>query len=456
VLSLAFATSAFGATITIGTPDSDYLARTTKIDFSGLENGDVVTSVTDDNVKVDFDQNVEKLFIDGFSHDEQFAWWGYLPNVEETTANVLATAYGEGGTDPQIVTMNLSKSVRTFGFEMAPRWGGGSNDDPLLSTVTFRLYENGDVVGVVNRTVTVITTQDNYNALLFAISSDVAFDEVEIAASYPAYPGDYGLLVGQLRYSEAEAPIVSGTVTSADTGIGVPFSHVSIWHGAEYVTGVDADYAGRYSVALPPATYTFNASGPGWDPSTEEVTVPDEPTFTQDLTLDTHHEQAIYRFFNMKGGVHFYTASDEEFINVYRSMSGVFHYDGIAYFVPWGEREGWTNPNTFPLYRFFNRNTGVHFYTMSEAEKNNVIATRGSDYTFEGVAYYVSDHLESLGATGLSYGPGFPVYRFYVPLRDAHFFTADSGEVLGKGSGLSNYYHYEGVGFYINQWQNVD
>ena len=228
---------------------------------------------------------------------------------------------------------------------------------------------------------------------------------------------------------------VSGTVEDASTGVGVPFSHVRFELGGSTVGEVDADYRGRYSIDLLPAVYTAYAYAPGWDGVTESVDVP-ETDVTQDFALTDHYDQAVYRFFNMKGGVHFYTASDAEFINTYENLSSVFHYDGIAYSVDLVDTE-----NQVPLYRFFNRNTGVHFYTASEAEKNNVIATRSNTYTFEGEAYGVRID-----------GVGTPVYRFYVPLRDAHFFTVDSGEI-SRISGLSNYYHYEGIGYWVGSFE---
>jgi hypothetical protein len=40
-----------------------------------------------------------------------------------------------------------------------------------------------------------------------------------------------------------------------------------------------------------------------------------------------------------------------------------------------------------PVYRFFNTQTGTHFFTISEAEKNNIIATL-PHFTYEGIAWY--------------------------------------------------------------------
>ena len=261
---------------------------------------------------------------------------------------------------------------------------------------------------------------------------------------------------------------VQGVVKDASTGVAIPFARVSVQVGAGPVAYFTTEYDGTYSYATVASDDIHMTASAGSRVTQLASVVVDEglPT-TQDFSLIRFSEfdQPVYRFFNMKGGVHFYTADDAEFINTYKNLSSVFHYDGIAYFVPWGDSEDpdAINPNTVPLYRFFNRRTGVHFYTASEAEKANVIATRSDDYTYEGIAYNVSDHPATFTAvagvaaeTGVALGRrlSLPIYRFYVPLRDAHFFTADSGEIFGpQNSGLSNYYHYEGIGFYINGWE---
>ncbi|MGL4882891.1 MAG: hypothetical protein ACRC8K_17800, partial [Waterburya sp.] len=42
---------------------------------------------------------------------------------------------------------------------------------------------------------------------------------------------------------------------------------------------------------------------------------------------------------------------------------------------------------TIPIYRFFNTETGTHFYTPSVAEKDNV-ENNLLNYKSEGIAYY--------------------------------------------------------------------
>jgi len=280
--------------------------------------------------------------------------------------------------------------------------------------------------------------------------------------------GVLALLVLALVLSPAvamAAPTISqgviGTIMDSSTGVGIPFAPVSIQvDGGDWVY-LTCGYDGTYSYATPvSADIRIHAGGPSFYNGEEvwPVVVTAGAVTTQDFSLDRGEmfEQPIYRFFNMRSGVHFYTANNQEFINVYKNLGTIFHYDGIAYYVPWGQSSNpsFTNPNTFPLYRFFNRNTGTHFYTMSEQEKANVIATRSDDYTYEGVAYWVSDRVFTTNIAAFFGMGGFPVYRFYVPARDSHFFTADSGEIFAPFTKLSDDYKYEGVGFYINGWRS--
>ena len=158
-------------------------------------------------------------------------------------------------------------------------------------------------------------------------------------------------------------------------------------------------------------------------------------TFAQNLALATQYSQPVYRFFNMKAGTHFYSANNAEFMNVFNAMTGAFRYDGIAWEVPLLSG----GPSMKPVYRFFNLKSGVHLYTADEAEKTNIQKKLAGQYRFEGVAYQV--RADDLGT---------PVYRFYVPKRNAHFYTQNTGEVLGSAK-LSNYYHYEGVAYYVGR-----
>jgi hypothetical protein len=89
----------------------------------------------------------------------------------------------------------------------------------------------------------------------------------------------------------------------------------------------------------------------------------------------------LYRFYDMKRGVHFYTASEAEKASLIQKMSNVYRYDGVACNV------SLDSENTQPVYRFYNKQKGVHFYTASAAQKDTVAANLRNIYQFEGVAY---------------------------------------------------------------------
>jgi len=114
---------------------------------------------------------------------------------------------------------------------------------------------------------------------------------------------------------------------------------------------------------------------------------------------------AVYRFFNAQSGNHFYTASADEKDNI--SLS--------------------------PVYRFFNPSNGDHFYTASENEKSLVANTSKSGYLFEGITFYA--YTNPVDGT-------VPVYRSLNGSTGDHFYTTSSSEKSVSG------YSYEGIAFY--------
>ncbi len=140
----------------------------------------------------------------------------------------------------------------------------------------------------------------------------------------------------------------------------------------------------------------------------------------------------VYRFYNMKNGTHFYTASYDEKINIIKTWPDIYKYEGVGY-----EYDGLKA--TKPLYRFYNRVTGSHFYTVSAEEANAVIAKWSNVYTFEGPAYNVSDTPVAGGT----------VYRFYNLKNGSHFFTASPDERDMVIATWPNVFRYEGEAYYL-------
>lgn len=110
-----------------------------------------------------------------------------------------------------------------------------------------------------------------------------------------------------------------------------------------------------------------------------------ETSYTAVITLSS---KKMYRLYNPNTGEHFYTASDEE--REYVIEAG-WNYEGVGWLAP---AEG------LPVYRLYNANGGEHHYTMS-MDECDMLTNAG--WTLEGVGWY-SDPNQSV-----------PLYREYNP-----------------------------------------
>jgi len=138
----------------------------------------------------------------------------------------------------------------------------------------------------------------------------------------------------------------------------------------------------------------------------------------------------VYRFYNFKKGVHFFTASETERRNVVARLSSTYRLEGVSYAI---DASG--TINSTPLYRFLNYRRGVHFYTASVVERDDVIRRLWRTYRYEGPAWKVSD-------------AGQPVFRFFNIKNGVHFYTASVAERDDVRRRLSRSFRYEGVAYY--------
>lgn len=99
-----------------------------------------------------------------------------------------------------------------------------------------------------------------------------------------------------------------------------------------------------------------------------------------------------------------------------------------------------TDSNSTSVFRFFNSQSGTHFYTTSETERGSLLSTR-SDLVYEGSSFEVD----------LSQQPGdVAVYRFFDALNGSHFYTASAPEwkaILATRTDMVS----EGIAFYVPQ-----
>lgn len=141
----------------------------------------------------------------------------------------------------------------------------------------------------------------------------------------------------------------------------------------------------------------------------------------------------VYRFYNLKSHAHFYTLSLEERDAVLKKHQGTLSYEGPAF---------WSFPaaGTIPVFRFYNPYSGSHFYTANEQEKARVQALWPYLFTYEGTAF----HIYTAPGDGRS-----PVYRFYNPETGCHFYTVSEQERAYVKATWPKTWNEEGVGFWV-------
>ncbi|MCR5211483.1 MAG: SH3 domain-containing protein [Lachnospiraceae bacterium] len=92
---------------------------------------------------------------------------------------------------------------------------------------------------------------------------------------------------------------------------------------------------------------------------------------------------------------------------------------------------------TVDMYRFYNQNSGEHFYSGDEKEKDELVT---AGWIFEGTGWKAPKE------------SGVPVYRLYNPNAGYHHFTTDLSE---RESLISLGWTDEGIGFYSSEEKSV-
>ena len=146
--------------------------------------------------------------------------------------------------------------------------------------------------------------------------------------------------------------------------------------------------------------------------ATVTATLPSGRSLSHEWTVTDEPTQVMYRLYNPNSGEHFYTASELERD---RTIAAGWNDEGI----------GWTAPKKSgtPVYRLYNPNLpGEHHYTMNAGERDMLVGLgwifESQDYNEDGAAWY-SDDQERV-----------PLYREYNPNEFAnnHNYTTDRGE----------------------------
>lgn len=158
------------------------------------------------------------------------------------------------------------------------------------------------------------------------------------------------------------------------------------------------DYTLLYSSNTAPGTATIVITGKGDYTGTKKI------TFAIVKAADEVEKVLMHRLYNPNSGEHFYTAADKE--KNYLVKIG-WTYEGTGWIAPESSKT--------PVYRLYNKNAGDHHYTMDAREKNYLVK---AGWTYEGIGWYSDDD------------KGVPLYRQYNPNAKAgsHNYTTSKKE----------------------------
>ena len=151
--------------------------------------------------------------------------------------------------------------------------------------------------------------------------------------------------------------------------------------------------------------------------------------------METIHNIApysVFRFYSKNYKGHFFTIDEAEKDDLIATNPN-WKYEGVAYRAFKEQASG-----TVALYRFYSKNYRGHFFTVDPEEAETV--KTNPNWKYEGIAYYVLESPDEIfGAV--------PVFRFWSKGYRHHFYTTDEAEKDDLIANNPNW-KYEGIAFY--------
>jgi len=164
----------------------------------------------------------------------------------------------------------------------------------------------------------------------------------------------------------------------------------------------------------------------------------------------------VYRYWNKAWGDHFYTTNVKEIGVEIEGNTGNYGFisEGIlGYALTEGSRD------SVPVYRYFKGGVSDHFYTTNIQEIGTGFKGELGNfgYVSEGVGFYaikfVKDDYEvkKCFVDGHVNDETLPIYRYWNAANTDHFYTKNGNEIGTITSGETGQYGYksEGIGFYL-------
>ena len=323
-------------------------------------------------------------------------------NANDAIADATTIALIDGSASEPIretigrdVTINRSNDVDLYNFQ-------------LESPGTVRIEVASDPVST--------DDFDSYLRLFDDLGTEIAAND------------NINLSAGQ-TFSRLQIDLESGTY----------YVGVSGYRNTEYDPNVagsgDPGSTGNYALKL-----SLNSEDDGVLLSDDEDLVNDRSRSPED---ENQNDNIVYRFTHSNTGVNFYTASIRERDYVQNNLSE-YTFQGENFESASVSTDSLSGAK--PVYRFLNRSTGVHLFTISETEVN-YITNNLDNYSAEGIAYYGYEDNQS-GTV--------PLYRIHNSQTGTHLFTTsvtehDRAMSIGDYEAEGN----NGIAFYVEAIGNV-
>jgi hypothetical protein len=231
----------------------------------------------------------------------------------------------------------------------------------------------------------------------------------------------------------------------ADLGIGTKQSDILKVHtentgrsvfldaGAGVDTVVFSGLRAEYKVQYSAASAGYVVTGKGFTDtirSAELIRFNDTTVWIEDAANMT---SGVHRFYNADTGTHFYTGSNTETYAARTSGANLVE-EGFAF-----ASAAATAANSLEVFRFQNQQTGAYFYTIDTVERDNILKNL-PQFNYQGSSFraYTTDK-----------GPQEELYRFFNTTTQSHFYTTSETE---RDTVQAYFYgfKYEGVAFYVD------
>lgn len=155
----------------------------------------------------------------------------------------------------------------------------------------------------------------------------------------------------------------------------------------------------------------------------------------------------VYRYWSAEKNSHFYTADHEEARKVFYEDPS-WRIESVAFYVFEKDRANSScKSGDAKAYRFWSEAKKVHFYTISEKEKQSIIDNDPS-WRYEGYSFCVyrkgtGDQSDYIAA-----------HRFWNKVTGKHFFTGSVQETLDLKKQPEIWKH-EGIAFYVANFRGI-